>query len=228
MPESPRGRSASVPVRSDNPSATDAAVSIQSHEFVWSSGDTPESHDYIAGPVMRTLHAARARTVLDMGCGNGALTALLAGEGFATLGVDGSESGVHIARARHPGLRFDVVDLAAGFHGRFDAVVAAEVIEHLMLPRMLFAGALQALRPGGTLVVTTPYHGYLKNLALALTNGFDAHWHPLRDYGHIKFFSPRTLGALFAEFGLRDVRWRAAGRIPPLAKSMVFSGTKPT
>jgi SAM-dependent methyltransferase len=220
-------------VPSDNPSATDAAVSIRSHEFVWSSGDTPESHDYIAGPVIRTLHAARARNVLDMGCGNGALTALLAGEGFATFGVDGSESGVHIARARHPKLRFDVVDLSAGvlpaeLHGRFDAVVAAEVIEHLLLPRMLFAGALQALRPGGTLVVTTPYHGYLKNLALALTNGFDAHWHPLRDYGHIKFFSPRTLGALFAEFGLCDIRWRAAGRIPPLAKSMVFSGRSPS
>ncbi len=216
----------------EGPAITDGAASVESREFLWSTGDAPESHGYVAEPVVRALRAAGARTVLDLGCGNGALTAVLAREGFETLGADASESGVRIARARHPGLRFDVIDVSAGplpaeLHNRFDAVAAIEVIEHLLLPRMLFVGALQALRPGGTFVVTTPYHGYLKNLALALVDGFDAHWHPLRDYGHVKFFSPRTLGALFAEFGLRDIRWRSAGRIPPLAKSMIFSGTKP-
>jgi len=102
-----------------------------------------------------------------------------------------------------------------------------EVIEHLLLPRRLVEAALSALRPGGLVVLTTPYHGYLKNLALALSNGFDAHWHPLRDFGHVKFFSRHTLLALLEEYGLRALRFSTAGRVPLLAKSMIVSGTAP-
>jgi 2-polyprenyl-6-hydroxyphenyl methylase/3-demethylubiquinone-9 3-methyltransferase len=76
--------------------------------------------------------------------------------------------------------------------------------------------------------VTTPYHGYLKNLALAVTGSFDQHWAPLRDYGHVKFFSRRTLTQLFEEFGYTDISFRTAGRVPPLAKSMVVTGIKPS
>jgi 2-polyprenyl-6-hydroxyphenyl methylase/3-demethylubiquinone-9 3-methyltransferase len=39
--------------------------------------------------------------------------------------------------------------------------------------------------------VTTPYHGYVKNLALAVTGQLDRHWQPWRDGGHIKFFFAR-------------------------------------
>jgi hypothetical protein len=47
----------------------------------------------------------------------------------------------------------------------FDAVVCTEVIEHLCLPRMLSRFAASLLRPRGLLILSTPCHGYLKNLA---------------------------------------------------------------
>ena len=64
------------------------------------------------------------------------------------------------------------------------------------------------------MVVTTPYHGYAKNLALAVTGRFDGHWVPLSDYGHIKFFSKRTLGMLARECGVEPTRWYRLGRNP--------------
>ena len=159
---------------------------------------------------------------------NGAFTALLASEGFDVAGLDASESGIAAARARHGGLPFARHDLNAplpeAHAGRYDAVVSLEVIEHLLLPRRLMECALAALRPGGLVVVSTPFHGYLKNLALALTGAFDAHWHPLSDYGHVKFFSRPTLTELFLEYNLAGLEFSTAGRLPPLAKSMLLSG----
>ena len=74
---------------------------------------------------------------------------------------------------------------------------------------------------GGGVIVSTPYHGYLKNLAMAVTGKMDAHFTALWDHGHIKFWSVRTLTILLEEAGFRDLRFLRVGRIPPLAKSMI-------
>jgi 2-polyprenyl-6-hydroxyphenyl methylase/3-demethylubiquinone-9 3-methyltransferase len=49
----------------------------------------------------------------------------------------------------------------------------------------------------------------------------DAHFTALWDYGHIKFWSRRTLAVLLEEAGLRVERFVRVGRIPLLAKSMI-------
>lgn len=52
--------------------------------------------------------------------------------------------------------------------GLFVAVISAEVIEHLYAPHLLPQFAWQYLMPGWLLILTAPYHGYLKNLVLSL------------------------------------------------------------
>ena len=208
---------------------TDAALSLRAGEFVWNSPAATSAHHYILPAVRGFLHDAGASTILDLGCGNGALTAALHDDGFTMTGMDVSESGLAIAAQSFPEIPFEHAEMAnplpERFHQAFDAVIAVEVIEHLLLPRRLFERAKEALRPGGVFIVTTPYHGYLKNLALALTNHCDTHWHPLRDYGHVKFFSRATLTQLFEEQGLRVERFTRAGRVPALAKSMIVQGS---
>jgi 2-polyprenyl-3-methyl-5-hydroxy-6-metoxy-1,4-benzoquinol methylase len=207
---------------------TDALASIQSTEYCWDIDGHVESHDYLLAPVLTLLRKYGARRVLDLGCGNGSFSARLASHGFEVTGVDFSASGIERARANFPSLHFAQHDLQqpldASYSHRFDAVVSTEVIEHLLLPRMVMQNATHALAAGGHLIVTTPFHGYAKNLLLALTNSFDGHWHPLRDYGHIKFFSRATLTQLFIESGFSDLRFSTAGRMPPLGKSMVVAG----
>jgi hypothetical protein len=89
------------------------------------------------------------------------------------------------------------------------------------------AGCYTATSPGGKFICTTPYHGYLKNLAISLAGGWDKHADPLFDGGHIKLFSRRTLSALMAEAGFRKLEFRGAGRYPYFWKSMIICGTKP-
>ena len=74
-------------------------------------------------------------------------------------------------------------------------------------------------------MLTTPYHGYLKNLAIALTGRWDSHHDPLWEGGHIKFFSPATITRLLAGAGFAVQSIERVGRVPMLAKSMVVTAT---
>lgn len=85
----------------------------------------------------------------------------------------------------------------------------------------------EALKPRGRFVCSTPYHGYLKNLAIALAGRWDKHADPLWDGGHIKLWSRRTLTRLLQEAGLTRIRFRGVGRAPGLWMTMVMSGEKP-
>lgn len=209
----------------------DKSLSLAAGEFVWEEEGESPVHRLVKPIIVKLLRENYVSRVLDLGCGNGAFTNSLYQEGFKMEGVDSSCSGIGIARDRYPWIPFSRLDLMSehigdGHIDQFDAVVSVEVIEHLLLPRMLMQNAMRALRPGGLLILSTPYHGYWKNLALAITNGFDAHWHPLRDYGHVKFFSKQTLVQLVQEYQLEEIQFETAGRISLLANSMIVHGLK--
>ena len=211
--------------------ATDRNFSNATEEFVWEDAEVPQAHNYLVSPTIKILREIHSRTVLDLGCGNGSFSAFLHSQRFSVSGCDVSASGIALARQAHPAIDFFEHDISnplpARLSGVFDAVVSLEVVEHLMQPRHLVARAYGALRPGGVLVMSTPYHGYLKNLALALTNGWDTHWHPLRDFGHVKFFSRKTLSQLVCEAGFSVRNFVRVGRIPPFACSMIVVAVKP-
>lgn len=75
------------------------------------------------------------------------------------------------------------------------------------------------LEPGGMGVMATPYHGYLKNLALVASGKFDDHFNPLWEGGHLKFFSHAKLRQLFDAAGFRRCELHRIGRVPVFAKS---------
>lgn len=185
--------------------------------------------DTLLGCSPDELEGAKRR-VLDLGCGNGATSNELARRGNEVVGVDPSESGIAQARSVHSMPRFEVAsaydDLPARY-GVFDAVISLEVIEHVMWPRAFADVAYRSLKPGGHALISTPYHGYWKNLALALTGKMDDHFTALWDGGHIKFWSERTLTRLLSEQGFTQIRFLRVGRIAPLAKSMVAIARRP-
>lgn len=191
-----------------------------------------DTGSYLWQPVLHKLASLpRASRVLDAGCGNGFFTKQLREKGFDAVGVDLEESGVYHARKLVPETRFEVAsvydDMNSLFGHLFDAVVSLEVIEHVYDPRAFVTRVHECLRPGGLFILSTPYHGYLKNLLIALSGKFDWHVSPLWDGGHIKFWSRKTLTSLLEEKGFRVENFIGAGRLPYLWKSMILVASRP-
>ena len=150
-------------------------------------------------------------------------------QGFQVTAVDTSQSGITQAAAANPGATFalgSAYDDLRTSYGQFDAVVSLEVVEHCFWPRKFAHSVSQLLKPGGLALISTPYHGYLKNLLLALSGKLEAHWDPLWDGGHIKFWSKSSLTTLLTEQGLTVETIYPVGRIAPLAKSMIAVAKK--
>jgi len=170
--------------------------------------------------------------VLDVGCGNGSQVSHLVPEGCEVVGIDPSESGIQRAREGYPQHRFERMEATPDLIERlgeapFDLVLSTEVIEHVYAPREWASGIYRALKPGGRVVCTTPYHGYVKNVLIGATGKWDSHHRPLWDGGHIKFWSPETLRSLLDETGFCEIEWRGAGRFWPLWMSIVMRGVRP-
>jgi 2-polyprenyl-3-methyl-5-hydroxy-6-metoxy-1,4-benzoquinol methylase len=106
--------------------------------------------------------------------------------------------------------------------GKFDVVTAAEIIEHCFKPREVFHFARRALKARGRLILSTPYHGYLKNLAIALFDKWDSHHTVCEDGGHIKFFSVETIEAMIHEMNFEILDRKFMGRCWKLWKGMGY------
>lgn len=202
-------------------------------DYVWRSARAPAANAYLFPEVERAIAPLGSRLrIVDLGCGNGAIAGRLAALGHDVVGIEPSPEGVRIAREAHPAARFEIgsvydADLPARLGAPADVVLSLEVIEHLSAPRRLLEAAHAIVRPGGTLIVSTPYHGYVKNLAISLAGGWDRHFHVARENGHLKFFSRRTLSAMVRDVGFDIVALRGVGRAPLLWKSMVLAARRP-
>ncbi len=200
-------------------------MSTSYKDYGYRSAGLGWAHAYLFPHLQSMLGQARG-AVLDLGCGNGAIALALIAAGYDVYGVDASESGIAIANAESPG-RFFVLDVKSGelptelAGKRFDVVISTEVIEHLYDPRGFIAFARRILANGGDFIVSTPYHGYLKNLAMATMGKLDDHFTVLWDGGHIKFFSRKTLEQMLREQGFAVTGFAGAGRLPYLWKSML-------
>lgn len=198
--------------------------------YHYSKPDLDHSHAYLLPAVSKILSCEKDRRVFDLGCGNGSFANVLTQQGFAVTGVDPSALGIAVGRQHFPHIRLEIGsaydDLAAGF-GTFPVVLGLEVVEHLYSPRRFAKCVFDLLEPGGLAVISTPFHGYWKNLALAISGKMDLHFGPLWDDGHIKFWSIASLTRLLTDTGFQDINFVRVGRLPTFAKSMVATARRP-
>jgi 2-polyprenyl-6-hydroxyphenyl methylase/3-demethylubiquinone-9 3-methyltransferase len=202
--------------------------------YVWENAELTNAHDHLLPELKRILASDAVpqggKRLFELGCGNGSVANELVRLGWEVSGVDPSEQGIAQANARFPAIPLRIgsaYDDLASQYGTFPVVVSMEVVEHVYAPRHYAATLFSLIEGGGTAIVSTPYHGYWKNLAMAITGKMDNHFTALWDHGHIKFWSERTLSALLEEAGFRDILFRRVGRIPALAKSMIAIARKP-
>jgi 2-polyprenyl-3-methyl-5-hydroxy-6-metoxy-1,4-benzoquinol methylase len=147
--------------------------------------------------------------LLDVGCAGGELAALLATRGWRVQGAEAERALAEAARARGVDTRAVDLDRASlpWSDGAFDAVVAAEVIEHVIDTDHLLAEIARVLRPGGAVVITTPNLASLEN-RLRLLLGRYPMWMDVgvEGAGHLRYYTPRMLRYQLARHGLHVER----------------------
>ena len=124
-------------------------------------------------PVVALLEPKPGERVLDLGCGDGALTETLAAAGCRVVGIDGSADFVRAARAR--GLDVRLGDgQALDFDADFDAVFSNAALHWMKAPDRVIEGVWRALVPGGRFVAELGAEGNVGTIHRALRDSLAA------------------------------------------------------
>ena len=123
-------------------------------------------------PVVELLAPKPGERILDLGCGDGALTEKLVAMGCTVVGVDGSAPQIVAAGAR--GLDCRVMDGEhLTFDGEFDAVFSNAALHWMKHADAVIAGVWRALKPGGRFVAECGGHGCVATIERALVTALD-------------------------------------------------------
>lgn len=176
----------------------DAQVFNYFHEY-----DTPATkaeakrlHQTIARKI-----PTEANVILDVGCGNGWLARYFLPKGKSVISMDISSINpvrIHkkVASDNHMGLVADVFQLPFA-ENSIDAIVASEIMEHVPDPTAFVQKLFTVLKPGGRLIITTPYNEKLQyHLCVHCNNPTPAH-------AHIHSFNENNISALIPT----DAQW---------------------
>jgi SAM-dependent methyltransferase len=137
--------------------------------------------------------------LLDLGCGSGSFTIGAAKRGYQSLGLSWDERNQKVASERAklckaPDASFGIQDLRhlnerKDLINKFDVVICLEVAEHILDDHKLIVDISKCLKPGGRLLITTPYFHYK-----AITSGdngpflsTETGWHVRRGYTQAMF-----------------------------------------
>jgi 2-polyprenyl-3-methyl-5-hydroxy-6-metoxy-1,4-benzoquinol methylase len=205
-------------------------VSIRDrHESLWEAVPAGlEPSDFALRRRFLLDRVARGERVLDLGCGEGRFAAELARAGASVLGVDVAEEPLRRARRLHGELELHVVPEAGPWpleDSSFDVVWAGEVIEHVLDTAAWLSEVRRVLRSGGRLLLSTPAHGRVRLLRLALSKrAFARHFDPRAD--HLRFYSQATLARLIEDFGFERIEVRCAGGPPWERRLLLLSAIR--
>ena len=147
-----------------------------------------------------------AKRLLDLGCAAGGLATLL--PGVEVIGIELDE-GYAAAAERHCArvVRADAEELARREDleaelGRFDCLVAADVLEHLVDPWSALRAYARLLDPGGAAVVSLPNVAHWSTYAALIRGSWPRNPEGIHDATHLRWFTLRDARELVEQAGL--------------------------
>jgi len=171
--------------------------------------------------LIRSMLPSGAR-VLDVGCGVGAVTAMAnEGKNNTVICLEPDRARAQAAMARGLTVQRGALDEAfVAEHGRFDAIVFGDVLEHLADPGAALELAGSALTPGGVIIASVPNVAHWTVRLSLLAGRFDYEDSGIMDATHLRWFTRASLRRLLAQQGLEisDLRY-AAGKWLPAYRS---------
>ncbi len=203
-----------VPVFTDFSPPTDAPFDYREHYaadnrafdyFEEKQGAATRHEEFRLRQMLARRVPKYARSILDVGCGGAWVASTFLPSGREVWSMDITRINPQTALARNPspkhfGVAADA--LKPPFKDdSFDCVIAAEIIEHVVSPKDFVASLMRVVRPGGVLIVSTPYRERIRETLCIHCNRLtpmDAHLHS---------FDEEILTTLYEGDDLESVSW---------------------
>lgn len=152
--------------------------------------------------------AGEDKRVLELGCGPGSITKLLAARGCSIVGVEIDPDAIkrvssHCERVVQANLNEESWPTSVGLTEKFDVVIAADVLEHLYNPWDVLKKMSTFVSDNGYLVVSLPHAGHAAIISCLLSGDFQYRDWGLLDRTHIRFFCLKNIEDLFSRAGLK-------------------------
>lgn len=179
--------------------STDNEKALQ-ETFTWARSQVFSDYNGVLGyyQVQACLEYARGKSLLDMPCGDGVLTSLLAPKFERVVGIDASSKHLALAKERLPSVEFHEA-LIEEFETseRFDTITLLNILEHVVDPVGVLQKAAGLLNDDGVMLVHVP-NAYAVNRRLAVLMGTLTEPEELSPFdinvvGHRRSYSTKTL-----------------------------------
>jgi len=183
------------------PTSDDGRVGLASRYTL--KGDPYSSHSI----VLNWLGEGHGRRLLDVGAADGLLSGQLSERGWKVTAIEADPVAAKAGAVRCE--HMIVADLDTGLppvDGVFDAIVCADVLEHLRHPLSVLTALRDALAEDGEVLISIPNVAHLWMRLSLLAGRFDYAERGILDRTHLRFFTRRTLAALIVAAGLRPTR----------------------
>lgn len=147
--------------------------------------------EYIASQI-----TGKKGLILDVGCGKAWVAEMFCPSGFEVISMDISLRNTSKALKKHPfenhfAVVADVFSLPF-INNTFDYIIASEIIEHVQDPASFIEKLFNVLKPGGNLIITTPYKEKIQySLCIHCNN-------PTPLHAHLHSFDENTLTLLYS------------------------------
>lgn len=169
----------------------------------------------------------KVRSVLDVGCFCGGSGRYLKSRrpGLSVTGIEIMEKAAEVAAASYDRVvvgALESVDLSS--LGRFDAIIVADVLEHLVNPWRALLRLKDVLSPGGQIFASIPNARHLRVVENLASGRWPHEGAGINDVSHLRFFTRVEIFAMFAETGWRIEDFQGT-LDPQLADSYKNMGT---
>lgn len=140
---------------------------------------------------------SNAEMMLDIGCGNGWVAEACLPKGKTVVSADISLTNPLKAMEKYPSPRhFALVADALHLPVRnefFDVIIAAEIMEHVVSPDIFIKNLYRSIKPGGRVIITTPYHEKLEYSLCIHCNK------PTPRHAHLHSFHEKNVAGIMPE-----------------------------
>jgi 2-polyprenyl-3-methyl-5-hydroxy-6-metoxy-1,4-benzoquinol methylase len=164
--------------------------------------DADHSHQHVLAL------AKGARTVLEVGAATGYLSEALAADGAAVVAVEVDPVAARVGQERGIDIRVGTIESVVSPDERFDCIVLADVIEHIVDVDRFLGRVLRHLGDRGAIVLSVPNVAHLTVRLGLLVGHFDYQEVGLLDSTHVHFYTEASLEQLLSRHGLSVIEKR--------------------